>query len=562
MAYEDKDIGSTPSVSIDTLGRINRYQFGKLGLLLAWSDGIVKHTRIAKGEVETFAQIHGLNPALSLTSTWSMPKAEYGDKNRDTLVFKTAIEAPESIETLPQAETLFDALRTNLTKMDLQQSIFSNFRIVIADYDGESHYLANLARYDKQVTVTNKTGVLFGAARPGYGPSFTFQPTPLDRINDEWGSQVNYIARHLAFGVLTLVTLTELISGKTVPDLDIAVSKDGTFIYDDDSRTIMPINGRYDLTTGKHDRPAAGDDKPSSAETISVRPDKSPEFDISKDKVELSDFAGLEHITSQLRDVANSFNHPEILEKYRAKRPSGILLAGPAGTGKTMLAEGLATEIGGELWEIKVSELIDKWLGNSQKNMQKIFDKAKNVTKPTVMLWDEIDAMLGEGDGKSSAAREINSMVGVFKSEMTKLADENPNIIVAATTNDADLLDDAVIRAGRFDLKLTVPLPVEAARLQIWNNKISEDIADSATDLSPADFSEAPTNERPADFRLYDDTVNIQELARMSDGMSGADIVECLRRAKFKCAMAEIRTGTPQHITQELLVELVRTYYR
>lgn len=227
-----------------------------------------------------------------------------------------------------------------------------------------------------------------------------------------------------------------------------------------------------------------------------------------------------------------------------------------------MLAEGLATEIGGELWEIKVSELIDKWLGNSQKNMQKIFDKAKNVTKPTVMLWDEIDAMLGEGDGKSSAAREINSMVGVFKSEMTKLADENPNIIVAATTNDADLLDDAVIRAGRFDLKLTVPLPVEAARLQIWNNKISEDIADSATDLSPADFSEAPTNERPADFRLYDDTVNIQELARMSDGMSGADIVECLRRAKFKCAMAEIRTGTPQHITQELLVELVRTYYR
>jgi transitional endoplasmic reticulum ATPase len=246
------------------------------------------------------------------------------------------------------------------------------------------------------------------------------------------------------------------------------------------------------------------------------------------DRVTLDQVGGLDDVVAQFREIAVSFRHPQAMARWGARRPQGILLYGPPGTGKTMLAQALATEIGGTLREVRTPEILDKWLGASERNMKRIFREARRYTVPTVMLFDEFDSIISyAGAGTDSGSHAVNAVTGIFKQEMNNLIDDNPNVIVVATTNFPHLIDESLIRSGRFDVSLEIPMPDAEGRGQILTRMIRDLIA----------VHEAPG------FKMFADDIDVRALSALSEGMSGADLREVLRRTQMLKAMQEARTG-------------------
>jgi transitional endoplasmic reticulum ATPase len=246
--------------------------------------------------------------------------------------------------------------------------------------------------------------------------------------------------------------------------------------------------------------------------------------------VRLGQVGGLTEVVAQFRQVAVSFRHPEVMARWGARRPQGILMYGPPGTGKTMLARALANEIGANFREIRTTEILDKWLGASERNIKRIFRDARRYRQPTVLLFDEFDSIISyAGMGGDAASQAVNAVAGIFKQEMNNLIEDNPNVIVVATTNFPQRVDDSLIRSGRFDIKLAIPPPDETGRAEIIAKMIRQLIA----------------RHEVSGFRMFADDLDLRELARACHGMTGADIKEMLRRVQLDKAMQEARSGTP-----------------
>jgi transitional endoplasmic reticulum ATPase len=249
------------------------------------------------------------------------------------------------------------------------------------------------------------------------------------------------------------------------------------------------------------------------------------------DRVTLDQVGGLDEIVGRLREVAVSFRHPDTMARWGARRPQGLLLYGPPGTGKTMLARALANEIGANFQEIHTPDILDKWLGASERNIKAIFSRARRYRQPTVMLFDEFDSIIGyAGEGGDSASQAINAVAGIFKQEMNDLIEANPRVIVVATTNFPDRVDASLTRSGRFDVKLLVPAPDRDGRAEILAKMIRQ--------LAAA--------HEVTGFVMFAGDVDIDALAARSEGMTGADLAEMLRRAQLAKAMQEARTGTEE----------------
>jgi transitional endoplasmic reticulum ATPase len=201
---------------------------------------------------------------------------------------------------------------------------------------------------------------------------------------------------------------------------------------------------------------------------------------------------------------------------------------GPPGTGKTMLSRALANEIGADFREIRTPEILDKWLGASERNIKRVFRQARRYVRPTVMLFDEFDSIISyAGAGDDAASQAVNAVAGIFKQEMNDLIEENPNVIVVATTNFPERVDESLVRSGRFDVKLAIPKPNEAGRAEILATMIRRLSAE---------------HESPG-FRMFADDVDPADFAANSAGLTGADIAEVLRRVTMDKAMQEARTG-------------------
>lgn len=264
------------------------------------------------------------------------------------------------------------------------------------------------------------------------------------------------------------------------------------------------------------------------------------------EKVTLSDIGGLEDIKQELQDIALSFAKPEIMEKWGAKRPQGILLYGSPGTGKTMLVEALANEINADLIRVQSSDIYIKWLGDSEAKIKEMFSAFRKLEKPTVVLFDEFDAIVGitEEPTPGGADNARNSVAGIFKQEMNTLAKDNPNILIVATTNQTDKIDPSLIRTGRFDHRLYVPMPDVHGRDQIITGIMSK--------LMLSRESE--------DFKIFAEDINAQQLTDQTDGMSGADIAEIFRRISLAKAMQEARTGNSAPISQAEMVGVIQEF--
>ncbi|MFF0659299.1 ATP-binding protein [Micromonospora tulbaghiae] len=246
--------------------------------------------------------------------------------------------------------------------------------------------------------------------------------------------------------------------------------------------------------------------------------------------VTLDQVGGLPDVVARFREVAVSFRHPQAMARWGARRPQGILMYGPPGTGKTMLARALANEVGADFVEIRTPEILDKYLGGSERNIKRIFREARRYRRPTVMLFDEFDSIISyAGAGGDAASQAVNAVAGIFKQEMNTLFEENPDVIVVATTNFPQRVDASLIRSGRFDLKIAIPAPDEAGRAEILTKMVRELIE---------------RHERPG-FQMFADDLDPAALAADTAGLTGADLREALRRVQLAKALREAAEGAP-----------------
>jgi len=220
--------------------------------------------------------------------------------------------------------------------------------------------------------------------------------------------------------------------------------------------------------------------------------------------VRWDDVGGLDAVKRELRQAAEwPLRHPELLRGLGARPAKGILLHGPPGTGKTMLARALASQAGVNFVSIKGPALLSKYLGESERSIREVFKKAR-LAAPCVLFFDEIDALAptrgAHGDDGHAGARITAQLL----TEMDGVEDLK-GVLVVAATNRKDRLDPALLRPGRFDLLLEVPEPDATARAHIFDLHLRD--KPLARGVDPA------------------------ELARRAAGLGGADIEMTCRRA-------------------------------
>ena len=239
-----------------------------------------------------------------------------------------------------------------------------------------------------------------------------------------------------------------------------------------------------------------------------VRPSALREVLIESPNIKWSDIGGLEEVKLNLKEAVElPLKNPKAFERLGIRPPRGILLYGPPGTGKTLLAKAVATESEANFISVKGPELISVWLGESEKGIRKIFEKARQAA-PTVIFFDEIDSIASRRGLDMGGNKVTERMVNQMLTEMDGL-EELHQVIVIAATNRPDLMDPALLRPGRFDRIVFAGVPDKEARLKIL---------------------QIHTKNMPIK------NVDLDQLAEMTDGYVGAD-VEALAREAAMIAM-------------------------
>ncbi|MDP3917375.1 MAG: CDC48 family AAA ATPase [Nanoarchaeota archaeon] len=196
-----------------------------------------------------------------------------------------------------------------------------------------------------------------------------------------------------------------------------------------------------------------------------VRPSSLREVLIEAPDVSWTDVGGLEELKSELKEAIEwPLKNPETFQRMGIKPPRGILMYGPPGTGKTLLAKAVANESESNFILVKGPELLTKWVGESEKGVRKVFEKARQ-TAPTIIFFDEIDA-LATRRGLDSGSQATERVVNALLAEMDGL-EELTDVVVLAATNRPDLVDPALLRPGRFDRIIATQLPDEKARIDV-----------------------------------------------------------------------------------------------
>ncbi len=257
-----------------------------------------------------------------------------------------------------------------------------------------------------------------------------------------------------------------------------------------------------------------------------VEPSALREVLVEVPKVKWEDIGGLEKIKQELREAVEwPLKYPEIFEHTKTQPPKGILLHGPPGTGKTLLAKAVANESEANFISVKGPELLNKFVGESERAVREIFRKARQAA-PCIIFFDEIDAiapMRGLGYGDSHVTERVVSQI---LTEIDGL-EELRNVIVIAATNRPDIVDPALLRPGRIDKILYVPEPDLEARKQIF--KIH-------------------TRGKP----LAED-VKFDELATATEGYTGADIEAVCREAAILAIREHLQKyGNPEKAKEKV----------
>jgi len=246
-----------------------------------------------------------------------------------------------------------------------------------------------------------------------------------------------------------------------------------------------------------------------------VEPSAIREVFVEIPDVKWSDVGGLENIKQKLVEaVVWPLKYSELFQQMNTKPAKGILLSGPPGTGKTLVAKALANESEVNFISVKGPEIMSKYIGESEKGVREVFRKAKQAS-PCIIFFDEFESLVPER-GLSADSQVGERVISQFLTELDGL-EELKGVLVLASTNRKDLIDSAILRPGRFDFILELPLPDEKARQEIFKIHIKG----------------KPVTEE----------VNVETLAKETENMSGADIFAICHEA----SMSVIR----EYITSE-----------
>src|SRR3989344_4431568 len=246
-----------------------------------------------------------------------------------------------------------------------------------------------------------------------------------------------------------------------------------------------------------------------------VRPSAMREVLVETPDVSWTDVGGLEETKEKLKEAVEwPLNKPEVFKRMGIRPPRGILLYGPPGTGKTLLAKAVAKESEANFILINGPSLLSKWVGDSEKAMREVFRKARQ-TSPTILFFDEIDALVPRrGAGGDSGGRVNDKMVNQMLTEMDGLEALN-DVVVIAATNRPDIVDPALLRQGRFDRIIYIPIPDESARKNIFEIYLKE----------------MPVTKG----------IDAQKLATLTEGYVGADIEGVCREAAMIALREDIK---------------------
>ncbi|WP_202319092.1 CDC48 family AAA ATPase [Archaeoglobus neptunius] len=246
-----------------------------------------------------------------------------------------------------------------------------------------------------------------------------------------------------------------------------------------------------------------------------IEPSAMREVLVEVPSVKWEDIGGLEHAKQELMEAVEwPLKYPDVFRAANIKPPRGILLFGPPGTGKTLLAKAVANESNANFISVKGPELLSKWVGESEKHVREMFRKARQVA-PCVLFFDEIDSLAPRrgGIGDSHVTERVVSQLLTELDGLEELKD----VIVIAATNRPDMIDPALLRPGRIERHIYIPPPDKKAREEIFRIHLRG---------------------KP----LADD-VNIEELAEMTEGYSGADIEAVCREAGMLAIRELIKPG-------------------
>jgi transitional endoplasmic reticulum ATPase len=196
-----------------------------------------------------------------------------------------------------------------------------------------------------------------------------------------------------------------------------------------------------------------------------VEPSAMREVLIEIPNVKWEDVGGLEDVKASLKEsIEWPLKYPDSFKRLGIRPPAGVLLFGPPGCGKTMIAKAVANESGANFISVKGPELLSMYVGESEKHIREVFRRAKQVA-PSIVFFDEIDALVPKR-GTSQDSHVTERVVSQLLAEMSGL-EELKDVVVIAATNRPDIIDKALLRPGRFDRHILVPTPDEATRLKI-----------------------------------------------------------------------------------------------
>ncbi len=251
-------------------------------------------------------------------------------------------------------------------------------------------------------------------------------------------------------------------------------------------------------------------------------------IDLSTAKVRFHDVVGMEELKKVLRlRIIEPFLRPGLFERFKKKSGGGVLLYGPPGCGKTMIARAIANECHAKFSSVGISEILNMWIGESERNLAALFQKARSET-PGVLFFDELDAL---AFSRSKATSDhTRTLVNEFLNQLDGMSGGNDKLLILAATNMPWDVDEAMKRPGRFDRQVFVPPPDLAARSEMYRLKLRG----------------VPTQGVEPDV-----------LAARSEHFSGADVDGVLERAKDVALLRTMDSTEDQVVTQADLLAAV-----
>ena len=244
---------------------------------------------------------------------------------------------------------------------------------------------------------------------------------------------------------------------------------------------------------------------------------------LDEETVTFKDVAGLPEVVYQLQEIVDFFQNPQYWRNVGARVPKGVLLEGPPGNGKTLMARAVAGEAGVSFLSINASEFVEMFIGVGAARVRDVFTTARQLA-PAIVFIDELDAV-GRKRGGAEGNEERDQTVNQLLSEIDGF-EESTNIVIMAATNRVDILDEALVRPGRFDRKVRIDLPEVDAREAIFLVH--------------------------AEKRPLGDDVDAKEIAKLTSGMSGAEIADVVNQGSLIAAREDASELAQRHFLKAL----------